>query len=455
MNRQKFQRLILPTDWHRFEMNAMRIRRFGYPSASFFSYFVGKNVYAALACASMGKTPLLPRLRNIYWEKWRDDEYPYISLFLSPSIQTCTLVVNGNSDAVQLRLSLLPSLVWACPHVTHLILNGSSSPPWKEMEKALSALRHWSSLQHLDLRSFPDASMLCVAKFPVLRKLTIGSPRQTGQEHLPMHVKGFTKLEYLKISCSRIEFLVELVSCMSQTPLQTLQLEFGHDPKAGQLSDLFMAMRRNISRSSLRHICISYNPYRTSLVEEERSITLRELSPLLAFTNLLEVSITINFKFHLNKKNLRIMTSSWPHLRTLNLTSLRPSEYWPQISIHDFTSFLGYCPLLEELTIAFDALEVALSAEKPVRYEKIRALGVLHSPIGDPGKVAAFLSGIFPNLCSIDVFNCKEPGVRHIPDAIKELERKWKEVGQLVKLFSLVRMQEKKYRLANAGRLDR
>ena len=60
------------------------------------------------------------------------------------------------------------------------------------------------------------------------------------------------------------------------------------------------------------------------------------------------------------------------------------------------------------ITIAFDASEVcpSLYAEKPgggVRNEKIRTLGVLNSPIGEPGEVAAFLSDIVPNLRSIDV----------------------------------------------------
>lgn len=58
------------------------------------------------------------------------------------------------------------------------------------------------------------------------------------------------------------------------------------------------------------------------------------------------------------------------------------------------------------ITIAFDASEVCLYAEKPgggVRNEKIRTLGVLNSPIGEPGEVAAFLSDIVPNLRSIDV----------------------------------------------------
>jgi hypothetical protein len=108
---------------------------------------------------------------------------------------------------------------------------------------------------------------------------------------------------------------------------------------------------------------------------------------------------------------------------------------------------VGHCPSLESLTIAFDASEVYLGTEKPgggVCYEKIHTLGVLHSPIGDPGKVAAFLSDIFPNLRDIPIFYSED---LELPDDYDELDRKWGEVLRLVKLFSLVRTQEKVFRL--------
>ena len=449
IDRQTFRRSILPTDWNRFEINAIRIRRFGHPDSSITAYTVGIDVYAALACASVGKTPLLPRLTDICWSKWTGFGYSYINLFVLPSIQKCTFDVTGTSgtSVPLLQLSLLPPLVSACPHMTHLSLYGLSRAPWQDIEKVLSTLRRWSSLWFLELRDLPDASMLCMAKLPVLRELIIKNSRETGEEHLPMHVKGFTKLESLNIVNASIEFPVELITCMSRTPLQTLRLEFGRDPEAGELSNLFMAMRRNISQSSLRNLHIDYVLDKAELVEEERSITLDELSPLLTFTNLSDVSIALNYEFRLDKEDLRIITSSWPHLQTLALSSLRPSQYWPLTSINDFTYFLGHCPSLESLTIAFDASEACLGTGKPgggVCYEKIHTLGVLHSPIGDPGKVAAFLSDIFPNLQEIRIFCCEE---LELPGDYEELEQKWEEVERLVKVFSLVRTQEKMFRL--------
>ena len=427
----------------------MRVLQLGVTDPSVIEHTLGLDIYAALVCASVGRTPLLPRLVTMRWTPQADIEYPYIVLFLSPSIQKIALGITGESDpgtSVKIRLSILPQLVSTCHHMSHLILcnkYGLNRPPLQEIENALSAIRQWPSLRCLEMGGLPDLSTLCVAKFPFLQKLVVWNPHETSGERLAVRVKGFTKLEYLDIRFSTVEFSARLFSCMSTTPLQTLRLEFGRDPESNQLSELFMIMRRSIAHSSLQYLRISYDESRTELVEEYRSITLRELSPLLAFTDLSEVSIAINYEFRIDTKDLQVIASKWPRLQTLELISLKPSEYWPQITIYDLASLVRDFPLLENLTIAFDASEVCLDAEKPgdsVRNEKIRTLGVLHSPIDEPGKVAAFLSDVVPNLRSINVFQYEEDNV---PDDFEELERKWKEAGRYVELFSLVRTQER------------
>ena len=424
----------------------MRIRQLGVTDPSVSEYKLGKDVYGALACASIGRKSLFPRLVDIRWTPQADVEYPYIGLFLSSSIRSLALDIVGESDphaSVKVRLSLLPQLVSTCPHMSHLILCNKYSPnsPRQEVENALSAIRQWSSMRCLEMVDFPDLSMLCIAKFSVLRKLVIKNPHETSGGRLALPVKGFTKLEHLDTRLSTVEFLATLFTCMSETPLRTLRLGLGHDPECNQLSELFMAMRRSIAHSSLQHLRISYDGSRTKLVEVYRSITLGELSPLLAFTDLSEVSIAVNYGFRIGTKDLQVMASKWPHLQTLELISLRPSEYWPQITINDLASFVRHFPSLENLTIAFDASEARLNEEMPdVRNEKIRTLGVLHSPIGEPGKVAAFLSNVVPNLRSIDVFKY---GEYDVPDGFVELKRKWKEAERYVELFSLVRTQER------------
>jgi hypothetical protein len=389
---------------------------------------------------------------TIRWTPQADVEYPHIRLFLSPYTQSLALDITGKSDpgtSVNMRLSLLPQLVSVCPHISHLTLcnkYGLNGPQRQEIEDALSAIRQWSSLRSLEMGGLPDLSTLCVAKFPVLRKLVVGNPHETtgewltSGELLAMRAKGFIKLEHLDIRFSTIEFLARVFSCMSGTPLRTLRLEFGRDPERNQLLELFMAIRRGIAHSSLKHLHISYDRSRTELVQEDRSIAFAELSPLLAFTYLSEVSIAINYEICIGAEDLQVMALKWPHLQTLEFISLRPSEYWPQITIKDV---VRHFPSVENLTISFDASEVCFNAERPgdgVRNEKIRTLGVLRSPIDEPGNVAAFLSDIIPNLRSIDVFQYEEDDV---PNNFEELERKWKEAERYVALFSLVRAQER------------
>ncbi len=418
----------------------MRIRQLGVTNPSVIEYVLGIDVYGALACASVGRTSLLPRLVRIRWTPQADVEYPYIALFLSPFLQSLELDITGKSNldtSVRMRLSLLPQLVSVCPQISRLILcnkHDLNQPPRQDIENALSVIKQWPSLRSLEMGGLPELLTLCIAKLPV-RELVVDKPHETDRGRLAMPVKGFTKLEHLDIRSSTVEFSATLFTCMSETPLRTLRLEFDRDPESHQLSELFMAMRHGITHSSLQHLYISYATG-TDFVEEDRFITFGELSPLLAFTGLSEVSIAINYEVCIGTEDLKVMALKWPHLQTLELISLRPSEYWPQITIKDV---VRHFPSLENLTIAFDASKVCLNAEKPgdgVRNEKIRTLGVLRSPIDEPGKVAAFLSDIVPNLRSIDVFQHEEDDV---PDDFGELERKWKEAERYVALFSLVR----------------
>ena len=241
----------------------MRVRQLGVTDPSVIEYILEIDVYGALACASVGRAPLLPGLVSIRWTPQADVEYPYIGLFLSQSIQSLALGIAGEEDrdtSVKMRLSLLPQLVSTCPHMhmLHLILcneDDLSQPLRQEIENALSAIRQYPSLRSLEMGGLPDLLTLCVAKFPVLRKLVVDKPRETGR--LTMPVKGFAKLEHLDIRFSTVEFSATLFTCMSGTPLRTLRLEFGRDPEGHQLSELFMAMQHGIAHSSLQHLHIA------------------------------------------------------------------------------------------------------------------------------------------------------------------------------------------------------
>lgn len=183
---------------------------------------MGEDVYRALAFASVGRTPLLPRLTDLCSaHPTANNEYPHIGLFLSPSIQNLKFMIGGQTDfTVNARSSLLPPLVSACPNLTHLCLFAKESLPWNDILFAISAISHWSSLRHL------------AAHFPA-----VWDPQlieyENSMENPSMPVIGFTKLEHLDI-ISTVEFSIKLFHCMSQAHLQTLRVESSNDLETHQ-----------------------------------------------------------------------------------------------------------------------------------------------------------------------------------------------------------------------------
>ncbi|KAF8632185.1 hypothetical protein AX15_001953 [Amanita polypyramis BW_CC] len=443
-------RAIIPTDWNRFDANAARVRKFGFPDDSVTKYIVGSRVYGALSCAAIDrKVPPLPKLTDIYWAPDDADVFFYIHLFLSPSIQNAVIGLTETSsfsdEPYEIRLSVIPPLASVCPAITHFTINGSEDsddPSWESCSTALSTMKRWPSLWHLTLRNLPDASIYCIAELPRLRELIVEEERIVGEmvgemdEPPPITKKGFPMLQTLDLQISHIGFCTTLVNCMSRTPLRSLHLNLCGDPIKEYWTKLFNAIRLCIDHNSLRVIHIDYDDV-DALSEdqpEDPPIILSDLSPLLAFTYLSKVSITARFGFDLDNKDLKTIISAWSHLQTLEIIPVRPSEHWPQINLEGLVIIARQCPSLESLTIAFDASEGYENVEKPgggACNEKLRTLGVLHSPIGDPPKVAAFLSDIFPNLRSIFLYEHED---KEVPVGFEELQQKWE---QKISCFSL------------------
>lgn len=399
----------------------MRVRKlghFGSLAAPSVLYAPGEGVYRALAHASVGRTPLLPRLTYLCPDQSidKDDTYPGIGLFLSPSIQNLKFTISGETDfIVNGRLSLLPPLVSACPNLSHLSLVGKESLPWQEIIFAISSIGHWPSLRHLTVH------------FPIIRDSKLFDYFDGNDvENQSMLEISFTKLQCLDIGDSAIEFSLRLLQHMSQAPLQTLRVESPNCLRTDQWSKLFKAVEHGISCSSLQHFRISYNHKNTFTFNA--SITFEALSPLLAFTCLTQVSI-VNHGFDIDDENLHIMASAWTCLQTLELITLSPSHYQPRITINGLISLVQCCPSLAGLTIAFDASQAYLRAEGGARNERILTLGVSHSPVGDLDQIAALLSDMFPNLRSIDICQCRNKGVAdHVGDA----DKRWNKVESLV-----------------------
>ena len=131
-------------------------------------YKVDPNIFRSLACAAQG-TKLLPQLQQLTWETYNDDIYPYISLFLSPTITKLVVsVTTGNLASDRMRFSLLASLVSRCPSVRSLKLcarqEGSTEYSWRDLfsnhsSSVFASFSLWASLDVVNLDNV-DLSIL-------------------------------------------------------------------------------------------------------------------------------------------------------------------------------------------------------------------------------------------------------------------------------------------------------
>ncbi|KAL6307442.1 hypothetical protein BKA93DRAFT_823208 [Sparassis latifolia] len=137
---------------------------------------------------------------------------------------------------------------------------------------------------------------------------------------------------------------------------------------------------------------------------------------LLAFSNLRKLAIAADSHVDLNDDSVRDLVMALPHLRELTLVSL--SDRPPSPTFHALVHLVRYCPQLTQLMLDVDTENTDNIARTP--------------PPGDPGKIAAFLSDLPPNLREIDDSGWTP-----------EVEEAWKHVDELLPTFAAVRAQER------------
>ncbi len=129
------------------------------------------------------------------------------------------------------------------------------------------------------------------------------------------------------------------------------------------------------------------------------------------------------------------IAKAWSQLR---MFAMRPKKPVPtRLTSHVLIPFAKHCLELEELSLTINAATPDNYEEKlgdGMCNRKLWKLGVNDSSIDNPGRVAAFISDIFPEVRKIVV---------SIPDGDPEgKKRKWEEVERLIPVFAAVRKQE-------------
>jgi hypothetical protein len=437
---------MLGSDWKSFEAAAMRVRILNHHEWwGEMTYKIDPNVFRSLACAAQGRTGLLPRLQQLVWETSNDDIYPYISLFLSPTITNLVVsVTNGNVASDRMRFSLLASLVSRCSSVRSLELRslelcarpeGNTEYSWRDLfsnhsSSAFASFSLWTSLDVVNLNDV-DLSTLAdvLAGLAVLTTLKLNCCRIIDPLS-PSTVQGFPMLQHLTMDGNDIDSCLHVLKRMSCTPLVHLDLRVTIS-RESQWAELFRILPDRISRDSLATVS-----FRSPIQDNSgRSVPMcfQTVSPLLQFRRVAQFTHSVLPRscssLDLGDSDVACIAKAWPCLNMLAIHSPVSVTVSSRLTLRAFIPLVKYCPDLEALSMKINATTVDDYDGKGLYSGRLRKLCMFDSPIGDLARVAALISDIFPyvELSSISVIF-----PRSDMEDLRKLRRKWDEVGRII-----------------------
>ena len=405
------------------------------------TYVLDSSIFPSLASTAQGRLALLPRLQQLTWKISNDDIFPYLSLFLSPTIADLTVYITAESiTSSRARVSLFASLASQCPNIRSLKLRALTSVThsWRDLFSGCSLTAYelfslWAGLGSLTLYGM-DLSTLTddLARLPALTTLGLNYCRAIDSAS-PSTLKGFPMLRYLDVYSSNIDCCLHVLKQMSCTPLVRLHLHIAGTSCESQWVELFSILPNGISRDSLATVWFS-TPINVPL-------RFQTISPLLQFRCMshltcAQASVGLDAGVDLDDNDMACIAKAWPCLKSIAICP--PGSVPSRLTLRALIPFAEYCPQLEDLSMKMNATAVEFNEyeEKPgkgLHGGRLWRLHVFDSPIGNPACVAAFISDIFPNVTRISgAFGHDE----------RKPRRKWYEVRRNAPLFAAVRRQE-------------
>jgi hypothetical protein len=185
----------------------------------------------------------------------------------------------------------------------------------------------------------------------------------------------------------------------------------------------------------------------------DASISATIFRPIYAFRNLREFYFEIE-EVRLHDDTIMQMAEAWPLLEDLVILGEFSTSSPHYITPNGLVSLLKHCPRLSSIRIAMDWSAVDrpdVSLDIPYEgfaHKALKCADFGTSKIRNATGVAAFISAIAPKLHTIVGW---ESELHYEDDDYEKYSNKWKAVGHLVKVFLMVREQERRKMLRAIG----
>ncbi len=288
----------------------------------------------------------------------------------------------------------------------------------------------WTGLESLSLNSINLGPLTnTIARLPSLTTLKLYFCRVVDTQ-LPNNAPNFPVLKHLAMVRCEMDSCLQVLKCMSSTPLHSINLSITGAPQEPQWAGLINGIQNGISHDTLTAIVISSVTGRRPL-----ALSFQTISPLLRFQHIHVFGVYGYWTLDVGDDDVACIVKAWSKLRKFTISPKKPVP--TRLTSHALIPFAKHCPELEELSLTINADVLDNYEEKlgnGMCNRRLRELGVNDSPIDSPGRIAAFISDMFPEVSKIVVSELNED-----PEGKK---RKWEEVERLIPVFAAVRKQE-------------
>ncbi|KAJ7030147.1 hypothetical protein C8F04DRAFT_1114825 [Mycena alexandri] len=447
IKKMRFRAPIRTLDWDRVLFYSRRVRTFKYTS--------GLSLEdVELLAISLPVATLFPRLRTLKWGPTQPALFPYIRMFLSPTLKSIDLRLPPDSS----RLSVLSYVSSKLPSLTAVNIHRpreESTPRFTQQltEEATTLVLALKHVQEITIPAVLPAAYERLASLSRLKHLTVGNlegclPPNAATSDSP----SFRSLARLTVVGSTIQLGKNLLRWCDQTPLEHFCFYCTLPATGAEVSDLFTTLGNGfLHRHRLTSIDIqlSFNDDlgTNATAYEMSSIVLR---PLLVFTNLSYLDLLTPLNVSFDDDFVDAMSIAWPKIKVLRFRNFTADSRRGSITLSALRAFALRCPRLEELELEFDATTVPQGPHPVphtprVRQTRLVLLAVGDSPIEAPALVAHYLSAMFPGLQSIEAnraHGLTDDEEEEMRQAGRSTYHNWMEVKKFVPLLAAARSEE-------------
>ncbi|KAJ7475051.1 hypothetical protein FB451DRAFT_1465576 [Mycena latifolia] len=304
-----------------------------------------------------------------------------------------------------------------CPALTNvtIITKDLGKPQIPLISKFVRSLRH---LKSIDVPALDPAALTHIARLPHLKFLVLREPSKfipassdrSKSSPLPFPALGKLKFDSATLSCAAVH-----LALLSGSPVQDFSISSNsHRPIEPDARQFYTALARHLSHSSLQYIHIAGGSGSDDLFPrvasaeriERHAVRGETLQPLLAFTNLVTVTLTHPVGFDIDDATLWEMVRARPNLVNLALRSA-PYRHMrsTRVTLEGLTALAACCSQLSRLALVLDAAVIPplrdTEGKARADQDRLRVIEVECSRIQTPRRVATFPHAIFPELREI------------------------------------------------------